>query len=263
MGRKAIEYDNSRVVKALSEYPTWYEAARVYRCLDGILSGGCTMDHHNNTRPLSMATMYRLLSTLPALTTNAVAEAGGFKKSHASEVRRTLQLVSAQFEQQLANPESERVQLQRGGATEIPSAEVAATERKIAQEPFRPKRKQEARQTRTPQEALLAALSACQKVHGTTLYTALRCYNGDIGAVLMKVLGRGDNPALVEAGVLLVEHDVDAPVRLPLRKPPTVARPHPKSIQHDGLRPSRYRPASVRHTDSFSLVKPSASAAAS
>jgi DNA relaxase NicK len=58
-----------------------------------------------------------------------------------------------------------------------------------------------------PQRELEAALANCRTQYGATLYTALRAYGGDIGAVWDKVIGDKHNPALVEAGVLLYEHE--------------------------------------------------------
>lgn len=43
--------------------------------------------------------------------------------------------------------------------------------------------------------------------YGSTLFTALVAYYGDIGAVWEKVCGREHNKDLVKAGVLLVDHD--------------------------------------------------------
>jgi len=62
------------------------------------------------------------------------------------------------------------------------------------------------RPQRAPQIDLQAALDNCFIQYGPTLYTALRCYGGDIGAVWDKVVGKHHNKQLVEAGVLLVEH---------------------------------------------------------
>lgn len=63
------------------------------------------------------------------------------------------------------------------------------------------------RPQRAPQLDLKAALDNCLIQYGPTLYTALRAYGGDILAVWDKVVGDHHNQALVEAGVLLVEHD--------------------------------------------------------
>lgn len=62
------------------------------------------------------------------------------------------------------------------------------------------------RPERAPQLDLMVALENCRVQFGPTLFTALRAYHGDIGAVWDKVLGHHHNQALVEAGVLLVEH---------------------------------------------------------
>jgi hypothetical protein len=42
--------------------------------------------------------------------------------------------------------------------------------------------------------------------YGATLYTALHAYEGDIGAVWEKIVGKEHNKALLESGVLMVEH---------------------------------------------------------
>jgi DNA relaxase NicK len=62
------------------------------------------------------------------------------------------------------------------------------------------------RPERAIQADLAAALENCRIQFGPTLYTALRAYQGDITAVWDKVVGKTDSSALIEAGVLLVEH---------------------------------------------------------
>ena len=42
---------------------------------------------------------------------------------------------------------------------------------------------------------------------GDTHYTALHAYNGDIGAVMDRIMGTKHSQRLLEAGVLLVDHD--------------------------------------------------------
>lgn len=63
------------------------------------------------------------------------------------------------------------------------------------------------RPEREPQIDLKAALENCRVQFGPTLFTALMAYHGDITAVWDKVIGRHHNQSLLEAGVLLVEHD--------------------------------------------------------
>lgn len=63
------------------------------------------------------------------------------------------------------------------------------------------------RPEREPQMDLQAALENCRIQYGPTLFTALHAYHGDIHAVWEKVLGSAHNPSLLEAGVLLVDHD--------------------------------------------------------
>lgn len=62
------------------------------------------------------------------------------------------------------------------------------------------------RPERAPQLDLQAALDNCRTQYGATLYTALRAYGGDLTAVWDKIVGDHHNQALVEAGVLMVEH---------------------------------------------------------
>jgi DNA relaxase NicK len=58
-----------------------------------------------------------------------------------------------------------------------------------------------------PQRELAAALENCRRQFGNTLFTALVANHGDIGAVWEKIVGREHNRNLLEAGVLLVDHD--------------------------------------------------------
>lgn len=62
------------------------------------------------------------------------------------------------------------------------------------------------RPERAAQTSLAAALANCRRAYGNTLYTALRAYQGDMGAVWDAIVGREHNQALVQAGVLLVDH---------------------------------------------------------
>jgi hypothetical protein len=54
---------------------------------------------------------------------------------------------------------------------------------------------------------LAAALENCRIQYGATLFTALHAYHGDMGAVWEKILGQCHNQSLLEAGVLLVDHE--------------------------------------------------------
>lgn len=63
------------------------------------------------------------------------------------------------------------------------------------------------RPERAPQTDLLAALANCRIQYGATLYTALRAYHGDITQVWDKIVGDKHSEALLQAGVLLVDHD--------------------------------------------------------
>jgi DNA relaxase NicK len=65
----------------------------------------------------------------------------------------------------------------------------------------------ERRKERAPQTDLAAALENVRIQYGPTLYTALLAYGGDMTTVWDKVIGREHNQALVEAGVLLVDHE--------------------------------------------------------
>ena len=63
------------------------------------------------------------------------------------------------------------------------------------------------RPQRAPQLDLQAALDNCRIQYGSTLYTALRAYGGDLTAVWDKIVGDHHSESLIEAGVLLVEHE--------------------------------------------------------
>ena len=63
------------------------------------------------------------------------------------------------------------------------------------------------RPERAPQADLAAALENCRVQFGPTLFTALAAYQGDMTAVWDKVIGDHHNQTLLEAGVLLVDHD--------------------------------------------------------
>ena len=63
------------------------------------------------------------------------------------------------------------------------------------------------RPERAPQTELLAALENCRIQFGPTLFTAMMAYQGDITAVWDKVIGDHHNQALLEAGVMLVDHE--------------------------------------------------------
>lgn len=63
------------------------------------------------------------------------------------------------------------------------------------------------RKERAPQLELQAALAHLRNQFGNTLFTALTAHHGDIMAVWDKVCGREHNLRLVEAGVLMVDHE--------------------------------------------------------
>jgi DNA relaxase NicK len=63
------------------------------------------------------------------------------------------------------------------------------------------------RKERAPQTDLAVALENCRIQFGPTLFTALAAYHGDMTAVWDKVIGRHHCQPLLEAGVLLVDHD--------------------------------------------------------
>lgn len=60
---------------------------------------------------------------------------------------------------------------------------------------------------RGPQTDLAAMLANVRHQYGSTLFTALMAYQGDIGAVWDKIVGEKHNEALLAAGVLLVDHE--------------------------------------------------------
>jgi len=63
------------------------------------------------------------------------------------------------------------------------------------------------RKERAPQTDLAVALENCRIQFGPTLYTALMAYQGDMTAVWDKVIGSHHCLPLLEAGVLLVDHE--------------------------------------------------------
>jgi DNA relaxase NicK len=63
------------------------------------------------------------------------------------------------------------------------------------------------RPERAAERCLQAALANARIQYGATLFTALAAYSGDICAVWDKIVGKEHNEALLEAGVLLHEHD--------------------------------------------------------
>jgi DNA relaxase NicK len=63
------------------------------------------------------------------------------------------------------------------------------------------------RRERMPQLELAKLLKIVQHQYGNSLFTALHAYHGDLGAVWEKIVGRKHNQALIDAGVLLVDHN--------------------------------------------------------
>lgn len=63
------------------------------------------------------------------------------------------------------------------------------------------------RKERAPQTDLAAMLAHCRTQYGNALFTALTAYHGDMGAVWEKIIGREHCQRLLEAGVLLVDHE--------------------------------------------------------
>jgi DNA relaxase NicK len=63
------------------------------------------------------------------------------------------------------------------------------------------------RPERIPQMTLSAVLDQVQRQFGSTLYTALHAYQGDMTSVWDRIVGDKHNERLVEAGVLLVDHE--------------------------------------------------------
>jgi DNA relaxase NicK len=63
------------------------------------------------------------------------------------------------------------------------------------------------RRERMPQLHLAKVLEIIKGQYGNSLFTALHAYRGDIGAVWEKIVGGKHNKVLIEAGVLMVEHD--------------------------------------------------------
>lgn len=63
------------------------------------------------------------------------------------------------------------------------------------------------RRERLPQLHLARVLSQIRRQYGNSLFTAMVAHHGDFGSVWEKVCGLEHNQALLEAGVLLVDHD--------------------------------------------------------
>lgn len=64
-----------------------------------------------------------------------------------------------------------------------------------------------ARRDVQPKLELNLRLEAMRMQWGNTLFTALAAHSGDVGAVWEKIVGRKHSQSLLEAGVLLVDHD--------------------------------------------------------
>jgi hypothetical protein len=54
---------------------------------------------------------------------------------------------------------------------------------------------------------MAASLYQIRRMYGTTLFTALAAYGGDVGAIWEKIVGKEHNQRLVDAGVLMFDHD--------------------------------------------------------
>ncbi len=63
------------------------------------------------------------------------------------------------------------------------------------------------RKERAPQTDLAVVLENCRIQFGPTLFTALHAYHGDMTAVWDKVIGDHHSEALLQSGVLLVDHE--------------------------------------------------------
>ena len=63
------------------------------------------------------------------------------------------------------------------------------------------------RRERMPQLELAKLLEIIRSQYGNSFFTAMHAYHGDIGAVWAKIVGKKHNRALIEAGVLMVEHE--------------------------------------------------------
>lgn len=63
------------------------------------------------------------------------------------------------------------------------------------------------RRDRMPQVDLSKALELIKIQYGSTLFTALHAFHGDIGRLVEKIVGHKHSRALLDAGVLLVDHE--------------------------------------------------------
>ena len=53
---------------------------------------------------------------------------------------------------------------------------------------------------------MAASLYQIRRMYGSTLFTALAAYGGDVGAVWDSIVGKQHNQKLVDAGVLMFDH---------------------------------------------------------
>ena len=79
------------------------------------------------------------------------------------------------------------------------------------------------RPERSAQRSLEIVLQQIHTQYGPALFTALTAYGGDMGAVFERICGRTHHKGLLEAGVLLVDHDAGAPGAAPGAAAPTGA----------------------------------------
>jgi phage replication initiation protein len=63
------------------------------------------------------------------------------------------------------------------------------------------------RRERMPQLELAKLLEIIKSQYGNSLFTALHAYHGDLGAVWQRIVGTKHNKALIDAGVLMVDHE--------------------------------------------------------
>lgn len=60
---------------------------------------------------------------------------------------------------------------------------------------------------KSPQRALASMLGILKTQYGNTLFTALAAHRGDVGAVWDKIVGNQHNERLIDAGVMIVDHE--------------------------------------------------------
>ncbi len=94
MGRPAHTIDNSFVAEELSYYFRMQDAIEDHPALGDVLHGVAHLDYDGNTRPLSISTLFVLLSTLPVISTKAIQDATKYSLSHSKRLNTAVSIAS-------------------------------------------------------------------------------------------------------------------------------------------------------------------------